>query len=126
MSVAGRRLVVAFAVLVVLFGAVGQRPDSGGHAGPEPDGRPASSELVDAAPVGVVPAATRIRTSLDGEPVLLAGSAKTRVGGQVSAVVMLAVAAAVCWWSLRRPDRRLAAPLQRSSLAALRAPPAFV
>lgn len=126
MLVAGRRVVVAFAVVAVLFGAVRHHPEVGDSFGEGRDHRSAATELVGAAPAGVVPVAARFRTSFDTEPVSVAGSAKTRAGDHLLAMASVAVAIAVCWWCLRRPDRRLAAPMQRSLLAPLRAPPSFV
>jgi hypothetical protein len=120
----GRRVVVAFAVSTVLFGIVGQQLDVGGHLGVGPDRQPASAVLADVAPVGVVPAATRSRTSLDGELSSASGSTKT-LSGLLLILAVLVLVAAVHWWHLLRADHRLVVRLQTSSSASPRAPPAF-
>jgi hypothetical protein len=125
MSVAAaRRAVLGFAVVAVLLVAAGQQLHGADH-GHIPRGHaPGSAVLEDATPAAVVPTVARIRSALDGEPASTAGSSRLGVDGLVAGVVALASVAA-CWWYLSRPDRRLAAPLQRSWLAPLRAPPSF-
>jgi hypothetical protein len=123
MSNRGRRVVVAFAVLAVALGVVAQRPDVGNQLGVERDRQPVSTVIVDTGPVGVVPAATRTRTFLDGESLSPSGSTKIRLGGLVLFLAVLVLA--VCGWRVVRPDRRVAVPMRCSSLPALRAPPTF-
>jgi hypothetical protein len=122
----GRRVVVAFAVLAVVFGVLVQGSDVGGRLGVERDRQRTSAVMVDAGPVGVVPAATRPRTSFDGELPSVADSMKSRMSGLVLVLSVLVLAVAVLWWRLGGPDRRLVVPLRRSSLPPLRAPPTFV
>lgn len=120
---ARRKVVVVAAVMAVLFGLAAESRDVRGWLGLEREGRPAPASLVDAAPVAVAPAATRPRTALDSELFSSVGSPKPAVGGLVLVLGAMVTAALACWWCLSRPDRRLAPPLLRSSLVALRAPP---
>ena len=118
--------VVAAVLLGVLVhaGQVGFDGDFGG-ARDRASASASASAIVGSAPVGVVPSAVRDRTWPDNELSPLAHASKTRLGALLSALVSgLGVAAAS--WCLARQDRRLASPLRRFSLAALRAPPAPV
>jgi hypothetical protein len=114
---------VAAAVLVGVFvhgGLVGL--DRGVEGGEQS----AAAVVAEWAPVGVVPATLRTRMSADGDVVGAVPFLKGRLIGLAPTLVSGLAAAAVAWWCLSRPDRRLDVPLRCSSLAALRAPPALL
>jgi hypothetical protein len=121
-----RRLGVAAAVVAVLVGVVVHGAEVRLDGGSDRAGDRASVAVVDAAHAGVAPVAVRARTLAGGELGSLAPSSRTRLGALALALVSGLVPVAAAWWCLARPDRRLASPLRRSSLAALRAPPVFV
>ncbi len=79
--------------------------------------------LVDAAPASVVPVAVRLR-SVDSHPLSIADPHKAEPAGLAFATLAGLGVLAMAWWRLVSQDYRLAPPLLRSSLAALRAPPA--
>jgi hypothetical protein len=121
---ARRRIAVVGAVVAVLYGLLLQQADTGRSDALNRLPRPASTVLAEAAPVGVMPAALRSRALVDAEVLLGSGSSKPLGSDNGLAATGLSIAAALMWWRLTRHDRRVAAPLQRSCMAPLRAPPA--
>jgi hypothetical protein len=123
MFVTRHRLVVAAVVAAALVGvfvhdAEGRRfgdLGSGGDRG--------SGAVVASLPAGLAPVAMRTRTGADNEPGALVQSSRMRPAELALALVSGLMPAAMAWWCLSRPDRRLASPLARWSLAALRGPP---
>jgi hypothetical protein len=135
MSGSGRRAVVVLAgvtvVLVVVLLQVapdaGERVGAGGFGGRDVSGQgqnPDSQVVVgEWTPVGVVPAASRVRGWDDGGQASVVEVLRTRLAGLASAGVAGIAVGAVVYWALSRPDWYVARAVRRTVLASRRGPP---
>jgi hypothetical protein len=120
MSGTRRRFAVAGLVAAVLVGIFLH----GGVTEPSPLRPDTPAAVADWSPVGVVPAAFRIRTWADGEFVSLADLLRGRALGLAPAG-LVGVAGLLAWWFVSDAGSRGACRPARARLPGRRAPPAF-
>jgi hypothetical protein len=123
MSRSGWRCPLAAATALLLAGVLLNSAHLDLAGGSRSADAPGAAAAVEAAPLAVVPVVGGVRDQSEAALASLVRSSKSPLPPLLLAALLGLVPLVRACWCLSRPDRRVAAPPGRSTLAPLRAPP---